>query len=100
MDNIHTPFSRFLSEYEALLAKYYKEMGYTIGKEVNIGLKKGKKYHKLTRDGSAVAFIDDKGDIYMAASWRAPAKHVRGNIHSDKHGMEAFGATGSVRYLK
>ena len=95
-----TPLTEFLSAYEALLQNHYDEMGYHPHNGINIGLTKGKKYHRLTRDGSAVAFIDDAGDIYMAASYHRPAKHVRGNIHSEHNGMEAFGATGHVRYLR
>ena len=49
----------------------------------------GKKYHKITqqdwddreneyRGGSVHAFVDKKtGEVYKAASWRSPAKHVR-----------------------
>lgn len=99
VDLVHTPLTRFLSAYEALLEDYYRKMGYK-DKIADIGLTKGQKYQRLTRDGSAVAFIDEAGDIYMAGSWSRPAKHVRGNIHSELHGMEAFGATGHVRYLK
>ncbi len=100
MEAVHTPLTRFLSSYEALLEAHYDATGYHPARGVDIGLTKGKKYQKLTRDGSAVAFIDEAGNIYMAASWRAPAKHPRGNIHSELHGMEAFGAAGHVRYLR
>ncbi len=48
---------------------------------------KGPKYYKVsTRNkhnssgGSAYCFIDMQGNIYMAASWKAPAKGIRGNI--------------------
>ena len=54
-------------------------------------IQEGRKYYKIIqqnfetyndfndyRDGSVHAFIDkNTGEVYMAASWRAPAKHVR-----------------------
>jgi hypothetical protein len=65
----------------------------------------GKKYHKIckSRDGikpdSAYAFIDIKtGDLYRAASWAIPAKHIRGNIN-DASGLDACEEYG-VRYLR
>lgn len=39
------------------------------------------------------------GDIYKAATWNAPAKHVRGNINSPDHGMNAVGVYGA-NYLR
>jgi hypothetical protein len=52
----------------------------------NVGLKEwdvsfGQKYVKIVRDNSVWAFIAiSNGDILKPASWRAPAKHARGNI--------------------
>ena len=54
-------------------------------------IQKGRKYHKIIqqnfdtfqdlneyRDGSVHAFVDrNTGEVYMPASWRGPAKHVR-----------------------
>lgn len=91
--------TKFKEAYIALVEGYYKSMNYN--HDVKVELSEGKRYSRLTRDGSAVAFIDKStGDIYMAASYSAPAKHVRGNINSESNGMEAFGASGHVRYLK
>jgi hypothetical protein len=72
----------------------------------------GRKYIKIstTSDGgqgqksvhSFIATEDDLkknlkvGDILMAASWKAPAKHARGNIF----GKINLTSTGSVPYLK
>lgn len=47
---------------------------------------KGSKYIKIVsrscaHDGGYVyCFLDANGSIYKAASWRAPAKHIRGSI--------------------
>ena len=49
-------------------------------------IEEGRKYHKIimeTDDGarSVHAFVDKKnGDVYKAASFKAPAKHVRFNL--------------------
>jgi hypothetical protein len=41
----------------------------------------GKKFIKLRRGGSVFCFIGaEDGAIYKAASWKVPAKGVRGNI--------------------
>lgn len=51
----------------------------------------GRKYVKIVREGSVVAFVEkETGNIFKPASWQAPAKGVRGNIFSDKKGMEAL----------
>ena len=49
----------------------------------------GKKYHKVshTQDGSTSvhSFVDkETGDVYKAASWKAPAKHVRYNFLNEE----------------
>ena len=52
-------------------------------------IKEGRKYYKIVqfefndrlqkyRDGSVHSFVDkNTGEVYMAASWKSPAKHVR-----------------------
>jgi hypothetical protein len=51
----------------------------------------GKKFLKVVSGGSVRFFVDaNTGDIYKAASFRAPAKGIRGNLFSDKGGREAF----------
>lgn len=49
---------------------------------------------------SAWAFIDrTTGDVLKPASFRAPAKHSRGNIFDDKNGMGSMGPYGPA-YLR
>jgi len=70
----------------------------------NIGIKEGKKYTKIIRDGSVWGFIvnDDgprfkKGDILKAASWQAPATNSpRGNIYDEDYSVQWTGP----HYLK
>jgi hypothetical protein len=64
----------------------------------------GKRYWKICKscDGikpkSAYGFVDkSNGDLYRAASWAAPAIHIRGNIN-DVSGISSCNEFG-VRYL-
>lgn len=64
-----------------------------------------------SRDGPVVAFVAIKqnttkalgtvflGDIHKPASWKAPAKHARGNILLPNFGSPV-GASGHVNYLR
>jgi len=64
---------------------------------------KGKRFMRVVYDNSVVAFVDfNDGSIYKPAGWKAPAKHVRGNIFSNRNGMEAVsdGWIYSIRYLR
>jgi hypothetical protein len=64
--------------------------------------KAGKKYQKIIMNSwgqdSVYCFIDKEGNIYKAADWRTPAKHIRGNIHNPDplEGCEIY----SPKYLK
>ena len=68
---------------DALLRNFNKK-GHTL--EYKFYIEEGGKYHKIIMEcengaRSAHAFVDKKsGDVYKAASWKAPAKHVRFNL--------------------
>jgi len=50
--------------------------------------------------GSCWAFVDlETGDIFKPATWRAPAKHARGNIFDEGRGLTQISAFGP-KYLK
>ena len=59
-------------------------------------IESGRKYHKIvmeTEGGSRSvhAFIEKKfGNVYKAASWKAPAKHIRFNLLDDNSREECF----------
>ena len=68
-----------------------------------INIKTGKKYTKIICKGSVWGFIANgdgilkgipyfKGDVFKAAGWAAPAKHVRGSIFDTN--TDWFGWTG------
>lgn len=82
------------------------------GRESKVLVSYGKKYakiitqdnvrnHPLSISHKAVhCFIEiETGDIYKAASWAAPAKHVRGNVNTPDCGMSAVGVYGA-NYLR
>ena len=60
----------------------------------NLYVKSGRKFDKVMKGTSVWGFVAKKngvhkgityfvGDVFKAASWRGPAKHVRGSIFSD-----------------
>ena len=64
------------------------------GSAKGIDMKIGRKYTKITTNGSVWGFIANadgthkgiphkKGDVFKAAGWRAPAKWARGSIFSN-----------------
>jgi len=74
--------------------------------DMELEFKEGKKYIKImTRNKvnkdmkSAYGFIDNEGNVYMAASWNVPAKHTRGNIFNEDNGISCVGKYG-ISYLK
>ena len=65
---------------------------------------KGRKYIRIvsteTCSRSAWAFVEaSTGLILKSASWKVPAKHARGTIHTETHGAEYVGPYGPA-YLR
>jgi hypothetical protein len=66
----------------------------------------GRKFIKIVvangthKSRSVYCFLDMDGNIYKAATWKAPAKHVRGTVFDDSYswgkGLGMYGAS----YLK
>ena len=62
--------------------------------------KPGRKYIKLIVESSGsrsvFCFLDFDGNIYKAASWSAPAKHIRGSLFDNNYsigkGLSQYGA--------
>lgn len=57
--------------------------------------------HLLSSGGGRVhSFINKtNGDVLKPASWKAPAKHARGNIFDEKNGLGSMGPYGPA-YLR
>ena len=59
-------------------------------------IESGRKYHKLIMETngnsrSVHAFVEKKfGNVYKAASWKAPAKHIRFNLLDDNSREECL----------
>lgn len=96
--DFNTALENILNKMNAHMRKYYLDSVDVFGDEVDEWIERstyrtqeGRKYIKITREGSVVAFVEkETGNIFKPASWQAPAKGVRGNIFSDKKGMEAL----------
>ena len=76
---------------ENINKNFYKSFPSRENKDMLLSLVAGRKFVKVVNDNSVWGFIAKKdgehkglpmktGDVFKAASWRAPAKHVRGSI--------------------
>lgn len=64
----------------------------------------GRKYIKLVvasgGQRSVYCFLDMEGNIYKAATWKAPAKHIRGSVFDESYSWgKALGMYGAA-YLR
>lgn len=63
----------------------------------------GRKYYKVLQhlysNTSAYAFVEkSNGNVYMAASYKSPAKHIRGNISDND--ITTFCSEYGINYLR
>jgi len=85
----------YIQEVKAANDERWKASGYTLPAPVFL-LERGSKYTRVVMaypqpnnvqvlgSRSAYCFLDNDGNIYKAASWKTPAKGIRGNINNDK----------------
>lgn len=97
---------KFVDELNTTIEKYYKEHLSSLEfKPVVVEV--GSKFIRIWHNSSCWGFISrvdgilkgapiKKGDLLMAATWKAPAKHARGNIID---GTAKYGVYGPT-YLK
>lgn len=109
--SIKAAVARFTNECARLVAEDYKrftslvEAGYSRTVLVEFGRRYAKLISMDVRNGetsahSVYCFVDmTNGDILKAATWKAPAKHARGNVLSDER-MNAVTAYGAVYIAK
>lgn len=98
-------FDRFIEVVRGKVQGYYAENFPTLTPD-EIGVSMGRRYAKIItcRDNgtcrSAYCFVDKtNGDILKAATWKAPAKHARGNIFDEDGGAGAVDWCGA-KYLR
>jgi hypothetical protein len=98
---------------EGVKRTHFADSDYTFAVPTVEISKGGKRYIKLiagendpvtgeprSHSRSVHSFVEvATGDIFKAASFKAPAKHARGNIYRG-NGAEALTDVGGVRYLK
>ena len=65
------------------------------GKEYNFKIEGGKKYFKISHtigtQKTVYCFVDIEGNIYLPASWKAPAKPARGHIDNPELCCDRYG---------
>ena len=102
MAQLREEIEQFVSRVQDLINKHYDEQFPTLTAPLVL-VKFGRKYAKVIKEGSQTSvygFVDaHTGDIYKAATWAAPAKHIRGSIFADDGGMSSCTPYGIV-YLK
>jgi len=104
--NFEKAFNIWLKGAQKIINDYAKKVGKGDKRTIDIytkilTVKKGRKYWKVMdtpKDGvggSVWAFINTlNGDILKPASFKAPAKHARGNLYDDKKGLGSIGPYG------
>lgn len=98
-----TQFANFVSGAQKIIDDHYQNSFPTL--EVpKLVWNDGKRYIRVARKETyshcAYAFIDKtNGDVLKPASWKAPAKHARGNIFDEFNGLKSVSAYGPA-YLK
>jgi len=70
----------------------------------HVSAEPGRKYIKLVvasgGQRSVYCFLDMEGNIYKAATWKAPAKYIRGSVFNPSYGWgRALGQYGAA-YLR
>jgi hypothetical protein len=89
--NAFVSFLNSLQMYvDAHMAKHFPKCQRKI-----FSFKDGRRYIKVIAEGSVYCFIDKgTGDVLKPASWNAPAKHARSNIHNSHNGLDCCGPYG------
>lgn len=97
MTDFNTSLNSMVARMNAHMENYYRsEKSFVDDAQMWIDrcvytLNVGRKYVKIVREGSVVAFVEkETGNIFKPATWQAPAKGIRGNIFSEKNGDEAL----------
>jgi len=98
---IQDAFEMYIKKLKKRIREYYLK-NYPMLDIPEVHYKKGRKWWAVREENHAHSFVDmETGDIFKPATYRAPAKHARGNILSPYWGMEALNPNDYyVRYLR
>lgn len=102
--NFETSLASWLAGAQDIINKHFAT-NYPRLQVPTLKLERGKRYVKVVRclddqegrpiERSAHAFVDTtNGDVLKPASWKAPAKHARGNIYDQHNGLGSMGVYG------
>ena len=102
MENLETTLTAWTEYVQDLVDRHLAEHNYNWTETISV--QRGRRYAKfvITADhGSSVHhFVDlTNGDILKAKSWKAPAKHARGNIFDSETWADAVTVYGGA-YLR
>ena len=102
-EGFHKAFVPFFNALKARVEAEHDAAYPRLAGELKICFEEGRRYVKIIRvdsQRSVYGFIDKtNGDVLKAASWKAPAKHARGNIYAEDNGLGCCGQYG-VAYLR
>lgn len=95
----------FVAGCQAIVDRAQSEPGFPVGLKRTLSVRWGPRYARvmnveLGRETSVYAFVDvATGDVLKPATFRAPAKHARGNVLDASNGLRHMGAYGPA-YLR
>jgi N-acetyl-anhydromuramyl-L-alanine amidase AmpD len=103
MTNIHFVKDEEVLSLDAILNHIEAKCSEDRGSKVTLTFKPGRKYIKIVDNShgsaSVYCFLDFDGNIFKAASWKAPAKHIRGSVFDDDYSWGKGFATYGAAYL-
>jgi hypothetical protein len=80
----------YVNEIKEASDKEWEKRGYKMEFAPTFEVMTGSKFYRIicidgyNKSRSAHCFVDRDGNIYKTASWKTPAKGIRGNINDDK----------------
>ena len=96
--NFTPNFDTFFAGCVKIYNDYCDKYGYAVREKFTCS--DGQRYVRVIRGTGVHCFVDKtNGDVLKAASWKAPAKHARGNIFDAKNGLGWMGEYGPA-YLR
>lgn len=113
-EGLEARIAGYVAGVAGVAAAYWKKMDYNYADPPKFEVEPGARYVKIVRveqpnksctvkssSRGVHSFIDRRnGDILKAASWKAPAKHPRGNIYEEDYGLKSAGVScHGVRYM-